>query len=392
MSDICSLSSLFNDITLYRSPCENYQSLLESIDKTKSKNPNLIFFLDWDDTCLPSSILEEYGLFSSQIPVPDNVLYSLKKCEEMVRQILLSAKLLTDHVYIITNSTNNWVSYSLNRFYPTLQNDKVIEGIPIFYAREHDKLFSDPMIWKYRTMVDILDRVVGSNILSEENKECKMNMQRKVKVVSIGDSTFERNALHQIGSERSLITTKIIKMLEFPETIDHLYIQLIALRDVLEPISLNIDPCDLMTYVDTIGENTLIKIVQNNQRHKSIEFIDKNIFKNDHSNWFDRPINMFDNTPGLHGWHYRWAEHWKSYYEQKALETNNNCNGINKIQTENDNYTIDDTPHCVFFDRYGLDLIDEREKRDHDFDDSDLDQIISDFQTIDLNSDVDDAM
>ena len=427
MSDMYSLSSLFNGTSSYHSPYENYYSALESIDMNKSKNPNLIFFLDWDDTLLPSSILEDCGLFSPHVPIPDNILYCLKKCEEIVRQILLFVKSLTDHVYIITNSTNNWVSHSLNRFYPALEKDGAMNNIPIIYAREHEHVHSNPMIWKYRTMADILDRVIGPNVVNDEGKEdkegkednegkedkegkenkesnksnegdeCnkgnegKENKKGKIKVVSIGDSTFERNALHQIGIERNSITTKIIKMLEFPDTIDHLYTQLFALTDVLGPIMMNIDPCDLMTCVDTIGNNTLIKIIQNNSACKSIELLDKNIFKDDHFNWFDEPpINISDNSPGLHGWHFKWADHWKSHYEQKTLEANNIKND-NNMQTEANHNTVE-TFQCVFSDRYGLDMIDEREKRECAFDDSDLDQIILDLQSIDLNSDIEDTV
>ena len=391
---MCTLSSLYNCVSLHPSPHKNYYSLLETIDIKKSKNPNLIFFLDWDDTCLPSSILEDCGLFSSHVPIPENVSHALKKCEEVFRQIILFVKSLTDHIYIITNSTNNWVTYSLNRFYPALEKDGAMNDIPIFYAREHDRIYSNPMIWKYRTMVDILDRIIGPNVVDNEGKEGKEGKEEiKFKIISIGDAPFERNAINQIGIERSSIITKIIKMLEYPETFDHLSTQLVALIDVLGPITMNIDPCDLMTCVDTIGNNTFIKFVQNNSACKNIELNDKNTIKNNHFGLFDGPqINISDNSPGLHSWHYKWADHWKSHYEQKASESNNIfVNNINNVQPETDYNTVD-TSQCVFSDRYGLDMIDDREKREYEIDDSDLDQIISDLESIDLNCDIEDTV
>lgn len=341
-------------------PSSLYYSSLESLNVNMSKNPNLIIFLDWDDTCLPSSILDDYGLFSSRVPIPNYISDCLKKCEEKVHQILLLAQSLTDHVYIITNSTNDWVSYSIDRFYPILQKNGIVDRIPIFYARVHESTSYDPMVWKYLTMVDILDRVIDNRIEKES----------KIKVISIGDSIFERNALRRIGRERKSITTKVIKMLEFPETIDHLYTQLVALTDILGSVMTSCDPCDLVTSID-MG---FASFIQNIPAYKSIESLD------------EKGIGE-PKSQGLDGWHYKWAEHWNSHYNRKSSESNDNHNVV-KSHIFPDRY------------RYGLDMIDEREKREYDSDDSDscsdscsdLNQTISDLESIDLNSNDTNAM
>jgi hypothetical protein len=351
----------------------SYYLSLESVNKNMSKNPKLIFFFDWDDTLIASSILDDYGLFRSNTTIPNNVLNSLKKCEEIVCQILMFAKSLTDHVYIITNSKDDWVSYSINRFYPTLKNSGVMDDIPILYGREHEHAHPDPMFWKYQTMVDILNRVIDPNATNDQNE------QNKIKVISIGDAIFERNALLRIGRERDSIVTKIIKMIDWPETFDHLYIQLNGLNNTLDSIVSNTDPCDLMTSIDTIGNNLFVKIIQNDTCMGSPSGDDR-----------DRQPNIPSNcSQGLDAWHYKWADHWKSYYELKTSKSNN----IDRAPTKTNNTMFEPCP-SIFLDKYGLDMIDEKEitnSESNSDDDSDSDDDDSDDDSdSDSDSDSDD--
>jgi hypothetical protein len=172
-----------------------------------SKNPNPItityIFIDYDDTLLCSSWLASLGLLTTTTPLPTSVAQQLAEVELAVLHLLNRALLLTSRVCLLTNSDEGWIEISSRQFLPQLYFR--LKEVEVLSARSiYEDIYPNKTVWwKYFAMMDklspwLMDRNVYKN------------------VVSIGDSSCEREAAQSLcrSKERTRIST--IKMVERP--------------------------------------------------------------------------------------------------------------------------------------------------------------------------------
>lgn len=191
-----------------------------------------VIFFDWDDTLFPTTHFESYGLINSKMQdIDPHSLLVLKRCEKLVRRLILCAKLITKHVYIVTNASAGWVEHTMKQFYPTLCADKIFANIDIISARsQYGHLSEDsPMLWKYFAMCATLlslscDTHCDGKTLTYD--QFGRSAKPRSVVISIGDSHCECDAIRLVRSEYKNISLKIMKLVTNTCSCDYLCAQL----------------------------------------------------------------------------------------------------------------------------------------------------------------------
>ncbi len=168
------------------------QSLLPFED-VQSQCPIIIF--DWDDT-----------LLSGEVNGIDTQTEEVEKLETSALQLLEAAADI-GKVYIVSNGSERWLKFSMETYFPRfaslLPRLKVISARSLFknkYPHRHTK-------WKSLVFKDIL-KIHGNG---------KVN---PIRIISIGDSNIERNALQRVTQRKPRIISKTIKLIKNPSIID----------------------------------------------------------------------------------------------------------------------------------------------------------------------------
>lgn len=239
----------------------------ESSDQTHT-----VILFDWDDTLLPSSWLDKRrkglgdGLKntfrkSSTEPTTrssqksDPLSLDLKKplsALEVYVETLLKTAMNLGKVIIVTNAMEPWVHMSCKNYLPNLF--PLIEELPVIYARSvlegsisengskkgrhsgypwsgsHNEVVSSslPQRWKETAFDQILESI---NFFSTGSQRgCKS-------VISIGDSSFERNALRHVVKSRlkskAKCHMKTAKLLDEP-SVEELTAEVRGLQETLK--------------------------------------------------------------------------------------------------------------------------------------------------------------
>ena len=189
----------------------------EKEEDRKEKYKETIIIFDWDDTLFPCYYLQEkkYTLTTVLEDQPDwkEVKQELDKLEEILIT-LLKQVVECGEVHIITNSEENWVSYSCMKFLPKVF--PYLSRIKICSAQTTYKtIFPDsPYKWKYYAFHKILSKPTTSTTTTSSKT-----------VISFGDSLIERNVTRTITSEWQNCYIKTIKFADRP-TITQLIKQL----------------------------------------------------------------------------------------------------------------------------------------------------------------------
>jgi hypothetical protein len=193
--------------------------------RTAASDVTLII-LDWDDTLLPSTWLQQNSLtiVGPTVPTVDQRAV-LAKVSKLVIKTLRRAKRL-GQVIIITNGEKGWVELSCSKFLPGVL--PLLEGIKILSARstfEHAHQQS-PIDWKRLAFL----REIGTffRAPSQFDEACPKN------TISIGDSMQERIALLEATTGEEYLA-KSIKFEERPSP-DKLMKQHRFLRACLRPL------------------------------------------------------------------------------------------------------------------------------------------------------------
>jgi len=208
-----------NDVTPTNLPIGYSFDNTMSCDRTSPENTALL--IDWDDTIFPSSLLSRLDLdiFSKGASKELSVKYPQI---DMKQLDVVTSKFFTlspnyGMVIIVTNADKGWVELSCKEFLPKTwkvlkENAILIISARYLYANEYP---SKPVLWKYKTFLDIFDRMYPSI-------NCKQNLN----CVSIGDSESEKLALFNSASHISQNPfAKSLKFIESP-TLDALLYQL----------------------------------------------------------------------------------------------------------------------------------------------------------------------
>lgn len=144
------------------------------------------FFIDWDDTCLPSSWLTTSGYSAkfSQCPLTQDLSEMGDMISAALEPLLLHAMEL-GRVTIVTNGMEGWVEKSCGIFMPKLL--PLIENLTVVSAQSRYKpaFPLNPIEWKRRTFQDIL-RAETRPVGATRN------------LVSIGDGLAEQRAVHAL--------------------------------------------------------------------------------------------------------------------------------------------------------------------------------------------------
>ena len=133
---------------------------------------------DWDDLFQSSLFLAANQLYQP------NASLSLKDSEKFVKVEFNILRLLTTAIekgktYIITNSNKEWINYSINKFYPSLE--KIKDKISIASAKEHyENIYKgDPKMWKFSLFKNIVMKEYNKNNVYNILYFGDMNLDRK---------------------------------------------------------------------------------------------------------------------------------------------------------------------------------------------------------------------
>lgn len=186
-----------------------YSSLI--IDKVwrpfDKLNPiNSIIIYDWDDTLFATTYLMEKGyLNENEIEICESDYLLLAKLEFCVLRLLTISINTKSDIYIISNSSIEWIESLINKYFPSLE--KIIDKIKIISAREQyeTEYPGDSNIWKKKAF---------QNLKKQYDNDSPIN------ILNFGDSLIDIDAggyLMKLFKESYL---KSIKLRESPSITD----------------------------------------------------------------------------------------------------------------------------------------------------------------------------
>lgn len=214
-----------------------------SVDNcSKSNDPldfnDTVIFFDWDDTLFPTSFLQAHGLHNpgpGLVSLSVDIQTAIRNCEDMARTAIFIANCITRHVYIVTNASSGWVQHTAVRYYPNLCADGTFDNIIVISARsEYSHLnINNPMLWKYHAMHQIISDIIvkKDNVMSSDALTPNIESSQCKTIISIGDSDFERIAIRLVHSQYENISLKVVKLIDRPESCDHLRVQLCVISE-----------------------------------------------------------------------------------------------------------------------------------------------------------------
>jgi hypothetical protein len=167
---------------------KNYLQNINSNHEVPKLKYNSIIIFDWDDTLFCTSYLEnKYNIsVNENIKINENEKLNLLKLEEKVFKILHLA-INSGDTYIVTNSSEGWVNYVTNIFYPLVYKFLINSNkIKIISARKlyENEYPNNQSIWKLATFINI-SKLYNKNILTN--------------IMCFGDSNLEIEAINRIS-------------------------------------------------------------------------------------------------------------------------------------------------------------------------------------------------
>ena len=181
-----------------------------------------LFIIDWDDTLNPSTWCMRRGLPLFR-DLSDEDKSTFRDLEAKVARTMLKC-IDTGFLVIVTNAENGWVEQSSKLLMPEVW--KLLHRVPVISARssfEHS-CRDAPIAWKSMTFAKIMSELITSSSIS---------LGQSLRVVSIGDSNHEREALFEVSRERMpRIVPVSVKLMNMPNIHDlstqhdHLHLQL----------------------------------------------------------------------------------------------------------------------------------------------------------------------
>jgi hypothetical protein len=177
-----------------------------SVDVADAEETLLIF--DWDDTVFPSSWLQSQGL-NLDTSSGANVLQreQFSKVAETAAEMLHIAKQLGT-VVLVTNAERGWIELSCQTFmpklYPSLESIRILSARTAFESPQNET----PVSWKVCAFESVLGQTFRSKLPWEP--EARKN------ILSLGDSSYEREALLRSTTRLPNCRSKSFKFVERP--------------------------------------------------------------------------------------------------------------------------------------------------------------------------------
>eukprot|EP00927_Polykrikos_kofoidii_P038289 TRINITY_DN32629_c0_g1_i1.p1 TRINITY_DN32629_c0_g1~~TRINITY_DN32629_c0_g1_i1.p1 ORF type:complete len:635 (+),score=82.73 TRINITY_DN32629_c0_g1_i1:65-1906(+) len=182
-----------------------------------------VVMIDWDDTLLPTTHLRESvmpGLAKNEcnlpLPAGSQQYQALASHAQIVKQLLRNAATVA-RVAIVTLATRNWVFQSAERYLPDLDLEALISelDITIYHADRYASFTRvSAFFWgdagvvaKKKEMAKCLKA-----LYAEKNASSRRN------VLSIGDSTTEKEAIKDLMGKGALCKT--VKLNEKPSLVE----------------------------------------------------------------------------------------------------------------------------------------------------------------------------
>jgi hypothetical protein len=211
------------------------------VDSFQRHETLLIF--DYDDTLFPTSFLSQNGYKLDGPDASPEIQAILDEYSIVVEQTLLDAQ---EHgqIVIVTNAESGWITLTSQKFMPRL--GQLLESYPMISARStYEPLgILNPYQWKLRAFESVISEhyssapsvVIGRNVLS------------------FGDSTHERDAVHHVcknstipadaGANSVTMYPKSVKFMERPD-VPQLTRQHHLIRESLDRIIYHVGTLDL---------------------------------------------------------------------------------------------------------------------------------------------------
>lgn len=195
-----------------------------------------LIVLDYDDTLFPTTELRRLGYATTvQEELPDDELAEIQQIED---QAIRLVELCAQHgsVILLTNAEGRWLRLSTASYMPRLRK-QLEQYSRTVYGREFAETCpEDPGKWKELAFRDVL-----------QSLRQDLDGDQTIRLVSVGDSTFERQAAKDAGAasdEFGKVEVKTVKMMDLP-TFSLLKRQLEVLCLALTPILDQRGPLDV---------------------------------------------------------------------------------------------------------------------------------------------------
>lgn len=188
-----------------------------------NKFPQNIFYYDWDDTLFFTSTFKqlfyEYcgNYYTEKYKTTNENLLLICFQKEIVNLDMLVSQILSQslaigNVYIVTNSTVNWV-YEIAKEYYVRTNIFINSGkVKVISARDkYGKYYPrNRFLWKKKTFIDIVN---------------EFDINKETNIISLGDGQCDIDATLAASKKFKQCLIKIVKFRERP-TFDELKFQL----------------------------------------------------------------------------------------------------------------------------------------------------------------------
>mmetsp|Transcript_38871 Transcript_38871/g.88401 ORF Transcript_38871/g.88401 Transcript_38871/m.88401 type:complete len:269 (-) Transcript_38871:79-885(-) len=189
----------------------------EDSEETEANSPSdghrfspedTVLIFDWDDTFFPSSWVKEKVTYPNGMPMlADWQQDELVELSRLVEETLCLAKQLGT-VLLVTNAERGWIELSCQTFMPKLL-PALQDKVTVMSARSLYESPSNvsPFEWKLRAFENELERIFAADAKSNRRKN----------VVSLGDSSHEREALMHATANLPNCRTKSLKFVDRPD-------------------------------------------------------------------------------------------------------------------------------------------------------------------------------
>ncbi|KAJ8906204.1 hypothetical protein NDN08_002699 [Rhodosorus marinus] len=174
---------------------------------------NSFCFLDWDDTLMFTSVLEEY-LDSGDNSMPDEALVEkLAILDKSVARLLIKIA-GQSNVMIVSNAEMSWIDFSCSKFFPSVKRVLAAYDIDVLSARDtfSDEFKEHPEDWK-------------AQMFCREVSRRSKAPGAKLNIVVVGDDVVDILAAERLGNLLPYATVKAVKFTKDP-TVDQLLRQI----------------------------------------------------------------------------------------------------------------------------------------------------------------------
>lgn len=203
-----------------------------------------LFLIDFDDSLLPTTWLQQQQHHAEKDGGGGGAVEQLQNLEKHVLAFLLSV-LPFGRVLLVTNAAQGWVELACAMYFPSVA--KLLPVIEVVSARAlFEPLFPDsPGEWKIAAFRDILHCALPQH----QDDSHRLHGEPKTSVVSVGDSFYEREAVHIAAGELDSVLVKSIQLMSRPTALE-----LSSQLEILNQCMLQVLECD--SHLDLMLQKT----------------------------------------------------------------------------------------------------------------------------------------